>query len=463
MAKRRKCQLDDGLNPLECVPLPKKRITRASKPVIDVDLDSGDDSVLKTGLISKPPTAKRKTAPSTSEASSDEHSPPPASHHSDPSSESDSKPPKKPAFDAVFRLLSSDIDSDYASVPDNHLSKRNRRKRLKQKPPQPPATCPYCDEILESKFARDQHIAKDHPVSHQCPVVGCSYRSGMRARMRQHEIRTHGKNAVQCPILGCEGRFVKRNLARHIREFHRNRVPEKSSVLKLSKEKLKCEHCDFSSRHQIKYENHVLDEHLTGVNCPVADCDTNVAGSKVEKHFEIDHPGVLYYYKPGDGIKLLSSTGDGDNVGTVSVSETDTDVEYVTIQNAQKVKFTCTHCQKTCTNRIALRRHIGRVHAKTYKNHAPKQQLPCTFQGCDRVFRCQALLNDHIYRHKGEFMYDCQSCKQKFVTRAQFGIHLRKFHNISIKDFEKANEETEKGKRIFNLDLLPRVENTDGL
>uniref|UniRef100_A0A914E2A9 C2H2-type domain-containing protein n=1 Tax=Acrobeloides nanus TaxID=290746 RepID=A0A914E2A9_9BILA len=102
-----------------------------------------------------------------------------------------------------------------------------------------------------------------------------------------------------------------------------------------------------------------------------------------------------------------------------------------------KPEFQCPNCPKIYHKRDSLRKHISGTHRTPYIRN---KSYPCTFEGCDKVFKAPCLLNDHINMHNGDFKYECDHCEKKFFSRAQFGVHIKKYHKMTLKEARKLIE-----------------------
>ncbi|KAI6234080.1 hypothetical protein M3Y99_00841600 [Aphelenchoides fujianensis] len=99
-------------------------------------------------------------------------------------------------------------------------------------------------------------------------------------------------------------------------------------------------------------------------------------------------------------------------------------------------KLVCTKCKKRFATQILLRRHNNAVHLKVYKTFKREHKYKCT--ECPKAFKTPGTLDDHLAGHRGETQYECERCQKSFIARAQFAVHLRKYHAMSIKDVTKA-------------------------
>uniref|UniRef100_A0AC34GRM5 C2H2-type domain-containing protein n=1 Tax=Panagrolaimus sp. ES5 TaxID=591445 RepID=A0AC34GRM5_9BILA len=341
---------------------------------------------------------------------------------------------------------------------------KKRPKKIKKKRVQKaPFKCQHCNEEFPNYDIHAKHVETVHPVPHACPTPNCYYRTARKWYMRAHIRRVHGENAIKCPIDGCEGYFVKKALQKHVKTAHRNNYIEPSAKLKKSLHK--CEQCKYQTESSNLYEHHTKDYHLNGFICPVDFCEENIFADKIGQHFEELHNGIEYEYKLGKGIKLkdiisrdktaneMDVETEQHNIGTNEASNemdvegegeqhekenSDMDYEFETEKTAVGFNgFTCPKCSKTFMLRRSLIRHIASVHEKRYKKYERAKKFECTFENCSKSFKCQTLLNDHLNMHNGNYVYKCDNCSQQFFARAQFAIHLTKYHNKSIKDISK--------------------------
>ncbi|VDN28959.1 unnamed protein product [Gongylonema pulchrum] len=98
-------------------------------------------------------------------------------------------------------------------------------------------------------------------------------------------------------------------------------------------------------------------------------------------------------------------------------------------------EYSCQKCDKIFGSMHNARRHWNRVHLKCYTERKRSKKLTCKFEDCAQRFPCLSKLQDHLSSaHSEDALIECETCAKKFRTRAQFAVHLRRYHLVSIKD-----------------------------
>uniref|UniRef100_A0AC35G7M2 C2H2-type domain-containing protein n=1 Tax=Panagrolaimus sp. PS1159 TaxID=55785 RepID=A0AC35G7M2_9BILA len=326
--------------------------------------------------------------------------------------------------------------------------KKRPKKVKKKKVQKAPFKCQHCNEEFPNYDIHAKHVETVHPVPHACPSPNCYYRTARKWYMRAHIKRVHGPKAIKCPIDGCEGIFVKHALKKHVKTAHRNSANiAPPSPAKLIETIQKCSKCEYQTESSKLFEHHSKDFHLNGLACPVEACEDRIFADKLDLHFNSLHNGMEYEYVLGKGIKLKQVL-DRNNGAAAEVDveieveqekeNSDMDFEYETVATAGDFKgFQCQKCPKTFMFRRALIKHVSAVHEKRYKKYERVKKFHCTFENCEKSFKAQTLLNDHLNMHNGNYAYKCDNCSQQFFARAQYAVHLTKYHNKSIKEISK--------------------------
>lgn len=79
----------------------------------------------------------------------------------------------------------------------------------------------------------------------------------------------------------------------------------------------------------------------------------------------------------------------------------------------------CPHCSKTCSSRTALRAHIKYAHKLT-------TNLQCTY--CEKSFKQQRNLEEHMAIHTGLQLYNCPHCPKECRSRSNMYVHIKQRH-----------------------------------
>ncbi|CAB3405115.1 unnamed protein product [Caenorhabditis bovis] len=77
-----------------------------------------------------------------------------------------------------------------------------------------------------------------------------------------------------------------------------------------------------------------------------------------------------------------------------------------------------------------------RAYAECRKENGKAKKFACPFVECGKSFATRGGVADHLNeRHTGERPYRCETCRQDFAARARFAVHLKKYHQMSIKSY----------------------------
>ncbi|XP_070502694.1 PR domain zinc finger protein 5-like [Chironomus tepperi] len=72
-----------------------------------------------------------------------------------------------------------------------------------------------------------------------------------------------------------------------------------------------------------------------------------------------------------------------------------------------------------------------------FEEHVKSHSLfECTEQDCDKKFKRKSSLRKHMYIHKGKFKYLCEDCKETFIDKCKYQIHIASKHKKIDKMYE---------------------------
>ena len=98
--------------------------------------------------------------------------------------------------------------------------------------------------------------------------------------------------------------------------------------------------------------------------------------------------------------------------------------------HASKTCHICTTCGKGFSRRENLSRHLKTVHLN---------EKAFTCKTCFKTFSEKANLEQHIRLHTGEKPFTCSICNEIFRTRQLYSKHLKRAHDVSVKDVKVDN------------------------
>lgn len=78
--------------------------------------------------------------------------------------------------------------------------------------------------------------------------------------------------------------------------------------------------------------------------------------------------------------------------------------------------YTCDYCNKCFKQEAHLKQHV--------RIHTDDRPYGCPF--CGKAFRQKAVLNQHVRLHTGEKPYTCEHCGDKFRQMTTLKLHTRK-------------------------------------
>lgn len=86
-------------------------------------------------------------------------------------------------------------------------------------------------------------------------------------------------------------------------------------------------------------------------------------------------------------------------------------------------EYICVTCNKHCATKSSLSAHVRYVHIKVEK-------FECTI--CSKKFRRNLELREHMARHNGQSLYQCQFCPKSFITSSNYFSHRKSKHSDKI-------------------------------
>ncbi|BFF99367.1 zinc finger protein 14 homolog [Drosophila madeirensis] len=103
-------------------------------------------------------------------------------------------------------------------------------------------------------------------------------------------------------------------------------------------------------------------------------------------------------------------------------------VDYAHTRRADEIPCTVEGCKLLFPRLRLLTIHLKKVHNQT-RVSAPRAEQPCG--ECGMVFRCQAALKKHMYKHTGEELpYPCNICGKGFHINSALKNHLLRHAGI---------------------------------
>ncbi|XP_033168426.1 transcription factor grauzone-like [Drosophila mauritiana] len=286
------------------------------------------------------------------------------------------------------------------------------------------ASCDLCEFSAPYLSELKTHFLEVHQREY---YIKCCGKIFTRASKLMDHIRKHiNPKLFTCTI--CQKSLNSQDyLATHIETVH-NKVAQIGKVLKFP-----CPKCERTFSSERRMANH-LAKHDTDQlehTCEIC-CKSFANVHRLRRHIQSIHEdlhrhvcdicGKKFKFKPSFERHLLEHQG-------VVAPAVECPVCGVWLKNEHSLRlhrFThdstdtvCPHCGKTCTSRTALRGHVKYAHKLT-------TNLQCTF--CEKTFKQQRNLDEHMAIHTGLQLYNCPHCPKECRSRSNMYVHIKQRH-----------------------------------
>ncbi|XP_068158919.1 transcription factor grauzone [Drosophila tropicalis] len=286
------------------------------------------------------------------------------------------------------------------------------------------ANCDLCD--FSGKFLSElkTHFQEVHQREF---YIKCCNKIFTRASKLMDHIRKHvNPKLFTCSI--CNKSLNSQDyLATHIETVH-NKVDQIGKVLKFP-----CPKCERTFSSERRLSNHLAKHDTDQLEHSCDICQKSFANvHRLRRHkqsiHEDLHPhvcdicGKKFKFKPSFERHLLEHQGvvapamECTICGVWLKNEHSLRLHRFTHDNTDTI---CPHCSKTCTSRTALRAHIKYAHKLT-------TNLQCTY--CDKSFKQQRNLDEHMAIHTGLQLYNCPHCPKECRSRSNMYVHIKQRH-----------------------------------
>ncbi|XP_063781005.1 oocyte zinc finger protein XlCOF6-like [Pseudophryne corroboree] len=310
-------------------------------------------------------------------------------------------------------------------------------------------TCLYCGSFMSEWSPMEKHLKSHRLVrkSYQCQVCQKRFmtQSAWKSHMRGHDKKSDVFLCTKCP-LSFESESV-RNL--HVTCHHEdvykccqcglveqdwNKIYEHLCNHDGSLKPFTCSTCSqrFFTETQMKahFSKHKKRRLTT---CQL--CDQRFKNiSQMNKHQK------RFHRKMNNG-QCKNGKQKVENSHSVFVTGDST-----SMQSMPKREFTCDTCNRKCSSKLALQRHMG-VHAGEKPFHCQhceyKTRLKASLKQHMRVhtgekpFKCElcsyasidgSSLRRHVRTHTSEKPYKCQRCSYSCIQKKSLDLHIRRHH-----------------------------------
>ncbi|EDW29724.1 GL14972 [Drosophila persimilis] len=257
--------------------------------------------------------------------------------------------------------------------------------------------------------------------------IKCCNKVFTRASKLMDHIRKHvNPKLFTCSI--CQKTLNSQDyLATHIETVH-NKVEKLDKVLQFP-----CSKCERTFSSERRLANHLAKHDTATLEHICHICHKNFANvHRLRRHIQSIHEdlhrhvcdicGKKFKFKPSFERHLREHQG-------VVAPAMQCPVCGVWLKNEHSLRlhrFThdstntaCPHCSKTCNSRTALRAHIKYAHKLT-------TSFQCTY--CEKTFKQQRNLDEHLAIHTGLQLYNCPHCPKECRSRSNMYVHIKQRH-----------------------------------
>ncbi|XP_073829583.1 uncharacterized protein [Musca autumnalis] len=284
--------------------------------------------------------------------------------------------------------------------------------------------CYLCNATAPNMMALRQHFRKEHPKQ-KCYVLCCQRKLSRRHQLEEH-IRVHvDPGAFKCELCGkcCTN---KRTLSNHMYEQHTEQGQEKSFECPI------CHKCFAKKpvwkRHMEIHQpnkDHVCTECGKGfpteqrrivhqrmvhnVERVCDQCGKTFRGIYTLRIHLQEHAGIERKKWPCDQCSAKLNTH-------ASLKR-----HKLVAHNDGSIAYICSECGKVAPSAIALLSHKKYV-------HQAQRKYKCTI--CDKAFKTNLVLREHMASHTGEDLYTCPHCPKTFKVSSNMHHHRKKAHPV---------------------------------
>ncbi|KAL9881118.1 zinc finger Y-chromosomal protein-like [Glossina fuscipes fuscipes] len=281
-----------------------------------------------------------------------------------------------------------------------------------------------CD-ICEAQF-KSWSLLRDHfKLTHnQAPYVKCCDSTFHATSTLVQHINWHkNPNIYRCNTCGKKMRS-QNGLTRHLGIAH----GEDLDML----QRFKCKKCSRGFRSRKLYEKHVK-SHVQGSDFSCHVCNKKYNNSNnLRRHIESIHENIYFFVCDVCG-KQFKSKGSFERHCREHQGIIEPPLQcplcLVWLKNRHSLRLhelnhnkkptPCNICGKNFKTINSLRRH------KAYW-HGMEKNLRCTF--CDKIFRQERNLKEHIAIHTGDQLYACPHCHKESRSKSNMYVHIKRQH-----------------------------------
>ncbi|XP_037939466.1 transcription factor grauzone-like isoform X1 [Teleopsis dalmanni] len=279
-------------------------------------------------------------------------------------------------------------------------------------------TCDVCKISVESYDALQSHFNLLHNIP---PYVKCCSKTYTKLNRLVEHIEWHqNPEKFKCTICN-KLTSSKSYLEKHINSHSLRERPKRS-----------CSICNKEYRGSKCYRSHNLEEKdIMEINCDLCN-KCFMTPQRLRRHIDSIHNNICpyvcdicgkkYKFKPSFDRHVLEHQGIVEPPQQCDICN-----EWLKNKHSLRLhRFThmdintdCKICGRTCPSRTALLRHVNYSH-KLQKN------LSCNY--CDRTFKQEKNLKEHMAIHTGLQLYSCPHCAKECRSKSNMYVHIKRKH-----------------------------------
>ncbi|VDN02229.1 unnamed protein product [Thelazia callipaeda] len=299
------------------------------------------------------------------------------------------------------------------------------------------------------------HMCHAHKIIHSCHL--CTYSSGVKAELKKHVIRCH-ESGVRCTIGGCTAVVAYNRLRRHISEVHcAGKRNIQSSSNEENDQALKIpavteSHSDeeitdaksVSTVEESGFESNTSEDNSVVSSCQPSVDQVNAQNLQInekerlntatvaETNYSVLHGEVEFNQVCQRKVDYSDKGESGNSLASIKTQKTEQKDTMISFASTESGKYSCPECKKAFQCVKQSRQHWNRTHRE--------KRSKLKTHGCEVSEYAKRLLGHSELQgyvsaaYNQQTSYTCSTCIKEFSSRAQFAIHLQRYHLVSIRD-----------------------------
>lgn len=233
-----------------------------------------------------------------------------------------------------------------------------------------------------------------NPDLYKCDICGRKSTSKHNLILHKQVVHSATKGQHECKV--CNRRFnQKGTLTRHM-VVHA--TGNKDNI---------CPECGKGYVLSVQLKTHMKTAHSVDRICD--QCGKTVHGVSALRQHLREHAGIK---KPKWPCEIC---------GSELISRNSLNRHKLSYHHDGSTVYVCKECGKTAASENALLLHKKHV-------HEAERKFKCTY--CQKAFKKNKVLQEHIATHTGQDLYQCPHCPQTFKVSANLHHHRKKAHPI---------------------------------